>query len=412
MSMISSTKQAFLLLSIFISAYSYSQSLPGSAYNVFGIGSLEQTGLVSYEGMGYAGIGSRSTESVNIKNPAALTSVAYHNQIFDAGFSYSTLNQQTSNTSFNGASGSIQGLNYWFRLNQKAAASVGLSKYSDATFDITDAQAVDAIINSDSRHFGDGGSSQFHISSGYTPFKNLSIGAKANFIFGSVNHTETTYIEDLTANINSERITSFANATLEFGLQYEWLLKDNASITFGGTYRHGTNTALNEEVNIISEGFSSDTLTSSGNGTLYFPRKSGIGLGLKLKSWQLSVDYEYENWGENGEEEDFSYRDRHMFAFGGEYRKDRLSDNYLDRVYYRFGAGFQSNYIEVNGYQGMLQYYSLGLGFPMRNGSMINLSYQYIRSGTTDRNLILQQTNKLTLGVSFKDIWFIRSAYN
>lgn len=392
------------------------QSVANSAYNVFGLGTLEQTGLVAFEGMGYASIGARPSDMVNLKNPAALNSIRGRGftQIFDVGITYSHLFQKSIKETASGSFGRLHDLNYWFRNSPKSAWSVGLSKFSDATYNIIDTQSNDnANSTSDVQHTGNGGSSQVYLAGAFSMLPNTSLGVKTGFLFGSFQSEELLSLTLPGSSLIIENDRSFLEPFIEGGLQYGLTIKENFHVVLGGVFRPGATANMNEGRLIIGNtGTATDSLNSEGSSTFYIPRKVGAGIGVQLKSWDLNFDYEFENWGRNDEQERFAYRDRFVTSFGAQYIKDRTSDKLIGRTAFRVGAGVHSNYISVDDENYMSQYYSVGLGIPARRGTAaVNVSYQYYRSGTDQPGLIRESTNTISLSVTFKDIWFRKRAF-
>ncbi|MEQ6166132.1 hypothetical protein AAOE16_02965 [Ekhidna sp. MALMAid0563] len=396
----------FLILAFVVQG----QSISGSAYNVFGIGSLEHTGLVSFEGMGNIGIANRSTENVNLKNPAALNAIHGYNQIFDVGFTYSLLNQSSEGQSFNTSSGGINGLNYWFRNSSKMAMTFGFSKISDASYDVTDQNAENNVLgNYDARHLGEGGTTSFYFGTGYELTERLNVGARFNFLFGSMNHTESFYSPELSTYLEVEEDKWFTSALFDFGAQYI-IPFGKKTIILGATLSNGTSAGVAYETIIES---STDTLNYTGaSSAIKIPPKYGLGVGVNNGSWSINLDYEYQPWGMNTNGNDYSYRDRTILSAGIEFQKDRTSQEYLDRMSYRIGTSTFNNYISIEGINYWNSSFSAGLGLPIGMRGLINLSYQYVNNGTLSNGLIYEQQHSFSIGLSFKDIWFRKSVYD
>jgi len=392
------------------------QSITNSAYNVFGIGTLEQPGLVSYEGMGYAAIGSRAGDLVNLKNPAALNSIRGFTQIFDVGIALSGLSQEVNDETVTSSFGGLHDLNYWFRASPKTALSLGISKFSDANYDILDSQSgSSAVGRSDSRHLGEGGSSQLYVAGAYSLSPNLHVGLKSNFLFGSLLSDEVVTLFDPRAELEIESKRSFVTANLEAGLQYQFLLSSKTKMVLGSTFRTGGFTSLREDRLIVSDaGTSVDSLRSDGNTSeIYLPRKLGFGVGLESQSWMINLDYEFENWGDNEDQDSFSYQDRFTASMGLQFVNDRFSEKLINRVAFRMGAGVHSNYVEVENQEYLSSYYTFGLGVPLNRGAAsVNLSYQHYTNGTLNSSLIRESANTFSISVSIRDFWFRKRAFD
>ena len=405
------TRSSLLLLSfLFFLNDLDAQSLSGSAYNILGIGSLEQPGLVAYQGMGRAGIGSRSQENVNLKNPAALNAIAGYTQIFDLGIYYSGLSQQLGSQSFNSNEAGINGFNYWFKANPKLGIVFGTSKFSDASYDITDTNVLSPTLGSyTARNIGEGGLNQVYFGAGYEAIKGFNVGLKLDFLFGSLNNTTYITEADISSNLTIEDKNRFIKPVLELGAQYSYNIGKAKDITFGLVYRPQASTSINSE-NIIYDS-AEDTISSEYSGSMILPSKLGVGLGTSLGSWKFNVDFELEKWSINENPDDFSYDDRIIFSFGAEYQKDPFSDNFLDRMSYRFGTGFQTSYVMVDETAFNYNSVSFGLGLPINQKGAINISYEYLTNDANGTDLILEQSSTFSIGFSFKDLWFRKGVY-
>ncbi|MEM9328116.1 MAG: hypothetical protein AAGA85_20785 [Bacteroidota bacterium] len=386
------------------------QSIGHSAYNAFGLGTLEQVGLVPYEHMGYAAIGSRIDDVVNLENPAGLTSIRGFTHSFDFGLSFSQLTQESPSDISTGTFGGLHDLNVWFRLNQKTAISVGLSKYSDATFDILD-RSTDG---SESRLVGDGGSSQAFLAAGYSLLPNLHLGVQGSLLFGSLQREEFLTISDPSAALQVTTTESFVKPLLKLGLQNEYKLGSKARVVLGATYEAGGSTQVSiDEVITSSVSLGRDSLFSEDFSTLQLPQKIGFGIGIAMKSWNINLDYELEDWATNEDRSRFSFQDRWLASGGIQYRKDRFSSRMIERVAFRMGGGVHSNYVAADNESYLNPYFSLGMGIPLLKGAAsINVGYQYHTSGTTADNLIMENAHTFSFSLTIRDIWFGKRIYN
>ncbi len=405
------------VLLLIVVHFSRSQAIGNSAYNVFGIGTLEQPGLVGFESMGHTGIGARPVDMVNIKNPAALNSMVGFTQAFDVGVSFSSLSQKSNGSSFTSSFGGLHDLNYWFRVNPKTALSLGVSKYSESSFDILDSQSgTSENGRSDSRHLGEGGSSQFYLAGGYQLLPKLNIGLQSHFLFGSLQKDEISSLSNLDTNLQIEGTKSFVKTLLKAGLQYDMLLGASSKLTLGSTFRTGGTTTMSEEEIIIGSSTtisSTDSLFNDDDSELYLPKQLGFGIGFQSKSWNLNLDYEFENWGANESQTNFQYQDRFIGSFGLQYIKNRFSENIVERLAFRLGGGLHSSYITVDDVDFLSQYYTVGVGIPINRGAAaLSLSYQFYQTGTNALNLIQENTNTFSFSFSIRDIWFRKRVLN
>lgn len=402
-------KATFLSFFLLLHYAGSAQSISGSAYNIFGIGTLNQTGLLQFQSLGGSGIGARSDENVNLKNPASLNAIVGHNQIFDIGVSFSSLSQKSLERSFSTTYGGLNGLNYWVRAGDNLAFAFGASKFSDASFDIIDSKLNSSLGSFDARYIGTGGISQLYFAAGFKISKSLSLGARFNLLSGSQSLTEITHLSQLNFDVTVNEEQNFVKAILDLGVQYDLPIGQNKKLVLGAIYRPKSPINYLHEKTLTNY---SDSLIAESSSSSYVPEKLGVGIGFSLPKWQFNIDYEFENWGINQAEQTYSYTDRSLFSVGIEYQKERFSSSYLDRVAFRFGAGIQSNYTVVDQTNYWNQTWSAGLGLPFNRGSLINIGYQYQKMGTQTNNLVLENSHTFSLSFSIKDIWFRKGAYD
>lgn len=103
-------------------------------------------------------------------------------------------------------------------------------------------------------------------------------------------------------------------------------------------------------------------------------------------------------------------RDSYTLGIGGEYYPSFTSIKFLKRAVYRAGFNFgTSPYSHIKtGEQLKDMNFSMGIGLPLRNLSYINLAYTAGRRGTKADGGILENYNKISIGFSLQDVWFVK----
>ncbi|MCG8581518.1 MAG: hypothetical protein MI866_16455, partial [Bacteroidales bacterium] len=76
------------------------------------------------------------------------------------------------------------------------------------------------------------------------------------------------------------------------------------------------------------------------------------------------------------------------------------------RMHYRIGAFYDQEYLTIQGKDIDSRGITAGLTIPMRDGSLINLAYEYKERGTTDAGLIEETFNTFKIGLTFNESWF------
>lgn len=385
-----------------------SQSYLGSAYNVYGLGTLQAPTLSAFSGLGNTAIGVRSPVNVNITNPAATNSIQGYSHQFDIDGYFSVLKQTDKDSEGTSYLGGLQGLNYWFRTSEKNAMTVGVKSFSRTNYSATNEGNYSPDIGTYSVLYqGTGGVSQFYAGFGHELFKSLNLGVKYNFIFGNLNDTQTvygnTYLDSTVVNLSEYVRKSY----LEFGAQYElkpkWLTF--GKIVLGATYRPATYISTRISELII---YNSDSLATEDEGSLVLPESFGYGLSFSWKRMMLAADMKLTRWNEVRDVSTIErYVDQQSYSLGFEILPKYNSQRYFDRVDYRFGVSLSNYYLKIKGTSFMESSVNVGLGLPVKYGSgVINLGYQYHMLGTTKNNLIREVTNTISIGFSIRENWF------
>lgn len=388
------------------------QSSTGSVYNVFGVGSLAREGLGGYRSMGNAGIGSRSASMVNLKNAASLNAIVGPTQIFDVDVAFKSLQQFSGENSFSTFLGGLENLNMWMRIGKGSAVALGAGVFSDGRYDITDPYVISPMGDSYGvRYRGTGGITRFYLAGSQEVFSNLNIGARASFLLGNLSTQQTISGSSLLEDLEVYESNVVKKFIIDFGAQYTLPVGERQEFTIGMTYRPAFSLSIDKESKIVRALY--DSLTAVGEDRLTLPEKYGIGLEYRQASWGVSLDSEFEKWGVNPVSENNGYRDQLSVSFGAEFQRNFASERYINRITWRAGYGYRSNYTTIRGTDYANSSVSFGFGLPVSRGyGQLNFGYEYSGMGTLNNGLVYEQLHCITLNVSIKDIWFKRQVYD
>jgi hypothetical protein len=415
-----------------------SQNLTLSPYSIFGPGELQFMGNASNLAKGRVSQGIRRPYEINSLNPASYS--ALKNTIIESGFAQNNGTIKSASSSAEVTTVGFSYVNFGIPLSEKRGwgLSFGLMPYSSIGYKVV----ADSSVQQDTfkmpitnTFFGKGGLTKFYIGMGYKIYKDslrsLSLGVNVGYIFGNLNSTNQALfpIDYLKFNIEESNNRYTGGLVFDYGLQFEQKIgkKTSAvvgasmnvrtelsstrqyvlrSLAIGGGSRNGRDTALSTD-------------NESGSMTLPMGLKAGLSVNHNDK-YLLAADVEYTEWsaykttwpssGSSGD----ALRNSLAFAFGGSYTQD-VNDynNFLKRVEYRAGFRYEQSNIIINNNGVDLMGISTGLGLPMgKSRSKVNVSFEYLKRGTTSNNLIQEDYYRLILGITFADRWFVRYRYD
>jgi hypothetical protein len=415
-----------------------SQNLTLSPYSIFGPGELQFMGNASNLAKGRVSQGIRRPYEINSLNPASYS--ALKNTIIEAGFAQNNGTIKSASSSAEVTTVGFSYVNFGIPLSEKRGwgLSFGLMPYSSIGYKVV----ADSSVQQDTfkmpitnTFIGKGGLTKFYIGMGYKIYKDslrsLSLGVNVGYIFGNLNSTTQALfpIDYLKFNIEESNNRYTGGLVFDYGLQFEQKIgkKTSAvvgasmnvrtelsstrqyvlrSLAIGGGSRNGRDTALSTD-------------NESGSMTLPMSLKAGLSVNHNDK-FLLAADVEYTEWsaykttwpssGSSGD----ALRNSLAFAFGGSYTQD-VNDynNFLKRVEYRAGVRYEQSNIIINNNGVDIMGISAGLGLPMgKSRSKVNVSFEYLKRGTTSNNLIQEDYYRLILGITFADRWFVRYRYD
>lgn len=406
-------KQTFLFIGLLSSMHVYGQSNGGSAYSIFGIGELKPNVSAQNVGMGFTSIGMSNPYYVNTVNPAANAVVGgYFSHIFDVGIFMNNTQLESAKSRESVGNGGLSQLSYWFRFNNRWTGLLGLSNFSNVGYNIVD----NSVLVSNNNEYlvnyeGSGGLSNIYFSNSFLITKNLSVGAKLSFIFGNIFNNEIATSVQGNSAFNVENSVHVKRMNVDFGLNYLVKLNKNA-LNLGFIYDNGARLpgTVNSSITSSDAVVIYDESESTSNYVL--PKKLGFGVSFRSEQLVLAGDLEYKPWSQAsiGNEDDLN--DTWRTSFGLEITPDMQGESLLQRMSYRVGGYRENFYLDVDNTSFVNWGITTGVGIPLFNGSVINLAYHRKYSGTRRNDLILESTNEISLNVSIRERWFVKSKYN
>jgi hypothetical protein len=376
--------------------------------------------------MGGIGVSNSNGIYTNVVNPALLARNRWTNLEVGINTEYKTLQDTRQKQSVFG--GNYQSLNLTLPVTSRWTASVGIRPHSAVEYETRSYRrlnllGVDSLIYS---YKGSGGVSKVSISNGVRVFKEFYVGLQMDYLFGQVNRNVSTQnmSDGQYYKVQLEDLTSYSDFQFKAGFAYRAKLKADLFLNVGATL--DLNSTLNAEqikrfatmdisgLTVIN----SDTLEKSKAFVQQIPVAKRFGLSIeKAAKWMVGVDYTYTDWTKvsNNLGRSSTLPVSHKVSMGGEYTPDIESiSSFIKRTTYRMGVSYEKTPYDFlgNGNYAVDKHLSFGVALPLRNLSFLNLAYQVGRRGLISENGMEEQYHKLTLGLTFSDLWFQKQKIN
>ncbi|MDR0970855.1 MAG: hypothetical protein LBM25_00510 [Bacteroidales bacterium] len=403
---------------------SFGQNSISSPYSRYGIGEVDLFNNPINNAMGGVSYAFRRNNSINYLNPASYSGVDTMSLVFDIGF-YSQWSYISNGLySSNGNHTSLSHIAIAFPLWQKLKAAFGLMPIS--TVDFTTSQTtIDTIVGTHANTYSaDGGLNKVFFGLAFSPKKNLAIGANFEYIFGNYYKASTTSFPDSSYMYSSRVENNYhVNAfNISLGLQYFYQLKNGDNLGLGLVYdfksKFPTDNVLTRYTFTTSAGLDymqDEIKTVNSSNHITYPSTLGVGLSYeRLNNFFFGFDARYVRWSEFKLQTDYINQnlvDNIKVSLGGEYKPDAYG-NFFQKSVYRLGVFYDSGMLEFNTKKINQYGVSLGIGFPIKKtNTMVNISFEYLKKGTTYNNLIKEDIFRIGLSFSAKDLWFFKRKY-
>ncbi len=376
----------------------------GPVYSRYGIGTLLWFGNSRAMAMGGLGYGLLGEGSINLVNPAGLSGITLTR--FDGSFYYNSY----SSTS-NGLSG-----NYWQSGLQNIAlaipidTSLGLvmslesAPYSTVGYHSLRVADQSGIITTQT-FTGSGGLSTVSLGGSVNILKNLSVGAKASYLFGRTQQFVSIDFEDSQFTDDQQDRSTYYNA---------FLVTAGAAIRLKGISFLPGDLNLGLSISLPTAPTSErvraymvlDTAVIT-KGTYDIPLRVGAGASLMMHERYTAIaDIAYQDWSSVATDAPASLKSALRVSAGFEIMPARHEIGYFDRIGYRIGAGFEQTYVSVSGTRINDMFGTIGTSLPIGPGRL-NVSLQAGIRGTDAAGLQKDTYISLNLGVTSSEVWFM-----
>lgn len=442
-----------MLLFTMIGGIMVAQNGVNSPYSRYGFGLLSDQSTSANKGMGGLSYGLRNKYQINVGNPASYSAIDSLTFLFDAGVTLQNANFDNGTVKMNAKNSSLDYLALQFRIFKNIGMTAGFLPYSKINYSFSSSKTIredeEGKIVSYETFAGDGGLSQAFLGVGGEIFKGLSVGANVSYLWGDLNHsiTNSYNTENIYANIRSYS-SQIKTYKADFGIQYTKEFGPKNKVTVGATYSLGHNvnadahkiqqttesssssTPLNSRVDTISNAYQIPHCFGIGF-TYVYDNRLTVGIDYTLQKW-ANVKYphfttssigggqtvlppeliehttnsstDYENW---------KFNNAYKIAIGAEYVPSYTARSLFKRMRYRLGAYYADPYIKVK--EADTREYGVGgaIVVPIFNThssktSFLTLSAEYVNVDPKVNNLIKENYLKLSVGLTFNELWFFK----
>lgn len=414
-----------------------------SPYSRYGYGILKDNSVGASRSMGGISYGLRNSKSANPGNPASYSSVDSLTFIFDIGINYSRAQLSDGTNSQYENNGGLDYITMLMPLSKKLGLSFGILPYSSVGYSFGSSENAETSSSYVKSFYGSGGISQVYGGLAYEPLKNISVGANAYYMFGSIDHTRSIPTISTSSSaylIYDYRMLKVNTVKFDVGVQYTNQLTKNNTLTLGAVYSPKINSKARFE-NIYQELASSSSATSIVNADTTsmtvaagHPATYGVGFTLTHKNnLTVGADFTYQEWekidyevgnkelNNDGMTAAERFNNRWKINAGAEYMIDPMARNIFKRMKFRGGFNYGNSYLNVKNTDNVVGGYkeygaTFGIGIPVRDVytsrvSYINIGFEYLTVRPEVTNMIKESYFGVTLNVNINDLWFMKNKF-
>lgn len=424
----------------------YGQNGINSPYSRYGFGIQSERAMGFNKGMGGVAQGFRDGQQINIANPASYSAVDSLTALFDLGLTLQNGNYKMDNLQQNIRNSSFDYFAFQFRAFKNVGMTVGILPITNIKYSFSSvSETLEGTENvTSSYNFnGDGGLREVFFGTGWRPFKPLSIGFNARYVWGEYTHNASMSFNQTTAyGISRTYSADLSTYSIQAGLQYIQPIGKKDKLVLGATYTFGhkvKNDAYRATATLNSsqvEEQTNDTIknafqlpqTISAGVTYYHSNTLRIGADFELEKWS---DCLFPNQQTDLTAKTGAYRsstqqlyDRRKIAAGADWTPNPFSTSYFNRCTYKVGGYFAQTYAkaDLTGKVTDKPYelgVSAGISFPIANKNAwrikpkVNMAVQwvhtnipYFSSSTLRQSTLSENYLRLCIGITFSERWF------
>jgi hypothetical protein len=389
--------------------YSQEEFPLGSPYTAFGLGDVQYFSSTRTDAMGIQGV-SLLGNYVNNLNPAANADLKFTN--ISLSMNYGFLKLEKSKIS----DGNVNGINFGIPLSTERGMTlvIGFNSLIRANYKIL-SKYSDNDVTYNETYAGNGGISRVNLGLTYKFLDGIFLGAEYNYAFG--NQTKLTYIDFGSQTFTNTYTRKENNLTGSFAkggliIDISRLIKSKSLNDFAIGFMYQSKLKLNSDQDIIYGSSAGNDTVKSVTSDIEIPQSFGVGITKKIgKQVILSGDMLWQQWEQfvPGNLSKNNYTNSIRYGLGAEIlpalKKDRT---FWESLTYRMGVFYDNTYFTVNGDKVNRMGFGVGLGIPIGSYNSIDLGISYSVRGKNENGLMKEDYIKLTAGLNFGELWFLR----
>ena len=389
-----------------------------SPYSRYGYGLLHDPEMGQSVGMGGVSYGLRNTQFINPMNPASHSAIDSLTFLFDFAFSGAVSTFSENGNSETNMNYNLEHIALKFPLANGLGVSMGMYEYSKLGYSFSSTGVIPGMRGDDDVSYtrsysATGGLNNYFLGVSACLFKRVAVGANLNYKFGTMQYVSSlTYPgKSVYTSQSTNDMLTLSQMNFDFGLQYVQPLGRRNRVVLGATYTP----AKEFTSELTSTQVAKDTTVSYGSSSFGTPEKLGFGLSYTYDNrLTVGVDYERQGWAETpfyGKTDTLASTQR--LAVGVEYLPARLGEYFYQVIKYRLGLHYSDSYLKFAAGNLKDVGLTLGFGMPLRGQrSALNLAFELGKTLTPDLTLIQENYCRMSLSVSFNEVWFMKRRFN
>ncbi|MBM2816121.1 MAG: hypothetical protein HW421_2883 [Ignavibacteria bacterium] len=385
----------------------------GSNYSIGGVGEITRTNGAAYDALAGTSIAYPTESAINTVNPS-MWSFATSTRL-KGGYKFNQHVNYIDGANLAQNNGKVNGMMGLFSIDTSLglSAAIGIYPYSWINSMVTQTKSVtnpDGVIEGTALNKAIGGITQAFIGASANITDKISFGA---MIFSSFGITSTTIDKTFNnANVyasSDEIIDSYDGWGIRTGAFY----KVSDDFLLGAFYEFSGNMTIDRQITYKSPSLTVSDSVVSCSSQFDFPDAFGIGASYKTGKFIFAADFSNQIFSNQTFadikfiNDKFNYRNSWSTSLGiARIGNTGPGTPFLDKITYKIGGGYRSNYIEVNG-SGINEVFgAIGFSAPIPGTMIIDAAITFGQRGNNTNGNIKEYFGRLSVDVSIGETWF------